>query len=144
MTLNAILKPDPFQARVFDPNNLISISAWMGATQVTQTTDYMRGSTEYIFARATEDQEIRLARFSVSPDDIPPMIVMGQGGVMVISVEEWNEKYQVLPTPEYHTENTLYKVRDILATQGFAPDQVSDAITELLNGGILFREVAPI
>lgn len=39
-----------------------------------------------------------------------------------------------------HTEDTMRKVRSALMVSGLNPDQIDDAINEMQNEGILFRE----
>lgn len=44
---------------------------------------------------------------------------------------------------EHYTENTLFKVYDVLRAAGLDETQSRDAISEMQNQGILFRERVP-
>lgn len=43
----------------------------------------------------------------------------------------------------YHDENTLFKVYAALSAAGVTGKQATDAVNQLLNFGILFRERKP-
>lgn len=50
-----------------------------------------------------------------------------------------------LTTPtEHYTENTLFKVYDVLRAAGLGESQAREAINEMQNQGILFRERVPV
>lgn len=49
----------------------------------------------------------------------------------------------ITPLPEHFTENTLFKVYDALRKVGMDETQARDAISEMQNAGILFRERFP-
>lgn len=140
MTIQAILKPKPYLAEVFDENAPYKTAAFLGCQKVVQISNYMDGVREWIFYR-DEDVVLKFSHIAGRP---MPMIVFGpDGSVERMSVEDWATRFEVVEPPkETHTEETLYKVRNVLSAQGFAPDQVDSAINDLLNEGILFRERA--
>ena len=53
----------------------------------------------------------------------------------------WPVTKVVTPNGETHTDNTLFVVHESLHRAGLNPGQINDAINEMQNHGILFREL---
>lgn len=43
----------------------------------------------------------------------------------------------------YHDDNTMRKVYDVLRKNGYLPDEIPGVISDFQNAGILFRERSP-
>lgn len=64
---------------------------------------------------------------------------------LMYSIKAVEHSFEAVPDPEgpiTYDDETLFKVRDALEAAGLSENQITQAISEMQNRGILFRERA--